>query len=270
MKTDFASWVIIWVNLAYRGPTLYFACLCQHFRLSHIFSHVAPLHLQWTKGLSLSPSRFLASQPQGTRSSLHPPFLASFFCKIAHCFAFRPPLFYSCAWLIVWGRRTGWGWGTMHHQFRPIDPHAPSLCPSQLVLQENRKTAWGSGLAVALTHTHRQLLGSLQIYIQRTWRVCGCSVGDFCFIELLRETQQLASTSASTSAQFNIRQSIAPKKQYVGDRWWFVLNRVVAFGVTVHPSRVYFLIKMKKSLFAPIKMVMNCDLLSLSLLLQTD
>ena len=153
MKTDFASWVIIWVNLAYRGPTLYFACLCQHFRLSHIFSHVAPLHLQWTKGLSLSPSRFLASQPQGTRSSLHPPFLASFFCKIAHCFAFRPPLFYSCAWLIVWGRRTGWGWGTMHHQFRPIDPHAPSLCPSQLVLQENRKTAWGSGLAVALTHT---------------------------------------------------------------------------------------------------------------------
>lgn len=28
----------------------------------------------------------------------------------------------------------------MHHRFRPIDLDSPSLCPSQLAVQENRKT----------------------------------------------------------------------------------------------------------------------------------
>ena len=167
----------------------------------------------------------------------------------------------------------------MHHQFRPIDPHAPGLCPSQLVLQENRKTAWGSGLAVALshthththTHTHQQLWDSLQIYIQRTWRVCvDVPWATSALLSCCVKHNSLLPPQPQLQARFNIRQSITPKKQYVGDRWWFVLNWVVAFGVTVHPSTVYFLIKMKKSLFAPIKTMMNSDLLPLSLLLQTD
>ena len=61
--------------------------------------------------------------------------------KPLHCLAFSPLLCYSCAWLIVWGRRIQGH--TMQHQCRPIDPHAPSLCPSQLVLQEHRGTVGG-------------------------------------------------------------------------------------------------------------------------------
>lgn len=81
----------------------------------------------------------------------------------------------------------------MHHKFRPIDLHAPSLCPSQLVLQERRKTVWGLRLAADLAHTHTPTTwGSVQIYIQRTQRVCedilSTSSTDFCFIELLQET----------------------------------------------------------------------------------
>lgn len=40
----------------------------------------------------------------------------------------------------------------MHHQFRSIDLHASSLCPSQLVLQENRETVWSGGLVGVLTY----------------------------------------------------------------------------------------------------------------------
>lgn len=235
---------IIWAATpALRASTL--LLLVSAFQIKPHFSHVAPVHSQQTKGLSLSPSRLFSSEPRGTRSSSSSSFLKTFSSTQAQALSVKSPIVSLSACLYFtavhdWLSGAGGFGGKQCTTSLDLLIHTLPVCvrPSWSCRKIGKNCV---GVEVSgWSHTHTTTTwGSLQIYIERAQSVCGdvlwASSDGFCFIELLHETQQFASTAALASIPGS---RLHVKKQYVGDRWSFLLNWVVVFVITVHRSNL--------------------------------